>query len=204
MNRFTLLLIAILIIISSNGLAATSSESKTPSHVLKDLLHETNTKNEIDLMEKIHAFYNDEDNHTPLQFQQGSSQSFLNKYKQNNDYMNLLEEGAHAKLTALAKGDQHKEVVLREGISNVEKITELVNAIAFEIGTSTFIHIEAGLSLLGLGGGVAVGFSIEVGVIPKVVAVVENFLVSKFYLPKPDKKDTLSNTSLIHMVRSKG
>ena len=70
MNRFTLLLIAILFIISSNGLAATSSESKTPSHVSKDLLHETNTKNEIDLMEKIHAFYNDEDNHKPLQFQQ--------------------------------------------------------------------------------------------------------------------------------------
>ena len=46
MNRFTLLLTAILFIISSNGLAATSSESKTPPHVLKDLLHETNTKNE--------------------------------------------------------------------------------------------------------------------------------------------------------------
>ena len=101
---------------------------------------------------------------------------FMNKHKRQADYVNLLEMGGREKLMAMAAGDRERELAVRESISSVDRTMQLVSAVAITVGDHTFIKVEAGLSLVSLGGGVAVSFGLQVKAIPKLAAVVENYL----------------------------
>ena len=101
-------------------------------------------------------------------------QSTPSKHQHHEDYVNLLEDGAHAKV--LAQVNTGAKMQLFNGaLENIKRILQLVSAITITIGDHAFAGINAGLSLLGLGGGVSVGLSVQLGVIPKLANVITNF-----------------------------
>jgi hypothetical protein len=106
--------------------------------------------------------------------QQQSKQSTPFKHQHHTDYVNLLEEGAHAKVLTQVKTEAEMQI-FRGALENIKRILQLVVAVSVTIGDHAYAGINAGLSLLGLGGGVSVGLSVKLGVIPKLANVISNF-----------------------------
>ena len=113
----------------------------------------TASKVEFDTLGEINDFLQKIGDPTPDGSKLPAAGHFMNKYKRQADYVNLLEMGGRGKLMAMAAGDSDKQLAVRESISSVDRIMQLISAVSITVGDHTFIKVEAGLSLVSLGGG---------------------------------------------------
>ena len=164
--------------------------------VVHDLFLAEDTSKEADAINKMNDYLQGIGADMEKRYSVGS---VLQKHKLQDDYINLLEEGGRATALALAKGNREHETIVRESISNVEKLTQLIGAIGVVIGDNTKVEVQAGLSLGALGGGVSVGFAIKLGVIPDLLAVVNNF-ISLHY---EETEDSTASMRFMHQLKQK-